>query len=197
MTGLDTILQAIAQDTKKSCDGILQEYRQKAAAIEQDTQKQLAALQEDSARKIAALQQESSERAASAAQLSRRRGVLSQKQKIIASMIDEARKTLCELPDDQYFSTLISLGRQYALPQPGVLVLGPRDHARMPADFLAKMNAALPAGASLTLQDEADPRAQDGFLLLYGGIEENCTFRALFTAKQEELQDKVQQMLFA
>ena len=45
MTGLDTILQAIAQDTKKSCDGILQEYRQKAAAIEQDTQKQLTALQ--------------------------------------------------------------------------------------------------------------------------------------------------------
>ena len=197
MTGLDTILQAIAQDTKKSCDGILQEYRQKAAAIEQDTQKQLTALQEDSTKKIAALQQESSERAASAAQLSRRRGVLSQKQKIIASMIDEARKTLCELPDDQYFSTLISLGRQYALPQPGVLVLGPKDHARMPADFLAKMNAALPAGASLTLQDEADPRAQDSFLLLYGGIEENCTFRALFTAKQEELQDKVQQMLFA
>ena len=38
---------------------------------------------------------------------------------------------------------------------------------------------------------------QLGALLLYGGIEENCTFRALFDDKREELQDLTNQILFA
>ena len=36
-----------------------------------------------------------------------------------------------------------------------------------------------------------------GFVLLYGGIEENCTVRALFDARREALQDQVHALLFA
>ncbi len=32
-----------------------------------------------------------------------------------------------------------------------------------------------------------------GFLLVYGGIEENCTIRAVFDAGREELSDRVNQ----
>ena len=35
-----------------------------------------------------------------------------------------------------------------------------------------------------------------GFVLTYGGIEENCTIRAVFAAKKDELSDKVHEMLF-
>ena len=35
-----------------------------------------------------------------------------------------------------------------------------------------------------------------GFLLVYGGIEENCTLKAVFSAKREELSDQVNRMLF-
>ena len=34
-----------------------------------------------------------------------------------------------------------------------------------------------------------------GFVLTYGGIEENCTIKALFDAKREELSDKVNRQL--
>ena len=40
-------------------------------------------------------------------------------------------------------------------------------------------------------------RIIDSFVLIYGGIEENCTFPALFDAKREQLQDLVHRLLFA
>ena len=55
--------------------------------------------------------------------------------------------------------------------------------------------AALPAGCSLTLGKT--PRAMDGgFILVYGGVEENCSFSALFASRKEALQDSVQKILF-
>ena len=51
-------------------------------------------------------------------------------------------------------------------------------------------------GGSLTLSKEQ--RTLDGgFILIYGGIEENCTIRALFDARRETLQDQVHGLLFA
>ena len=35
-----------------------------------------------------------------------------------------------------------------------------------------------------------------GFLLVYGGIEENCTISAVFASKREELSDQVNRLLF-
>ena len=76
-------------------------------------------------------------------------------------------------------------------------VLGEADRKRMPADFPKKLENVLPKGASLTVSDTPSPSVEGGFLLIYGGIEENCTFRALFDAKREALQDIANQILFA
>ena len=37
----------------------------------------------------------------------------------------------------------------------------------------------------------------NGFVLVYGGIEENCTIDALFDARRDELSDIVQRLLFS
>lgn len=56
--------------------------------------------------------------------------------------------------------------------------------------------AAEAKGGSLTLMEE--PKKIDGgFVLVYGGVEENCTFHALFAEKKDELSDKVHAMLFS
>ncbi len=42
-----------------------------------------------------------------------------------------------------------------------------------------------------------EPKAiPDGFVLVYGGVEENCTLKALFDVKKDQLQDKVNEILF-
>ena len=35
-----------------------------------------------------------------------------------------------------------------------------------------------------------------GFILVYGGVEENCTIRAMFDANRDHLSDKVHEVLF-
>ena len=92
---------------------------------------------------------------------------------------------------------LLRLAAAHALPQAGEMVLSPRDRERLPADFPGKLQEVLPEGASLTISARTEPGIQGGFLLVYGGIEENCTFRALFDAKEEELQDLANRVLFS
>ena len=36
-----------------------------------------------------------------------------------------------------------------------------------------------------------------GFILIYGGIEENCSIDAMFAEKRDELLDQVRKILFA
>ena len=65
----------------------------------------------------------------------------------------------------------------------------------MPSDFEEKIiAAAAEKGGSLVLSKERS--IEDGFILVYGGIEENCTLKALLDAKKDELQDKVNEILF-
>ena len=66
-------------------------------------------------------------------------------------------------------------------------------------NFADTLNAALVAGgkegAALTVSSETRD-IDGGFVLTYGGIEENCSFDALFDSAHEMLQDKVQEILF-
>ena len=55
---------------------------------------------------------------------------------------------------------------------------------------------ALPICGSLKVSKEGK-NIENGFVLVYGGIEENCTLRAMFDAKRDELSDKVHRMLFS
>ena len=72
----------------------------------------------------------------------------------------------------------------------GALVFG--DPAK-----LERLNAiAQEKGGALTLAP-AGQVVGGGFILVYGGIEEKCTFPALFEARKEELQDLVHKQLFA
>lgn len=133
-------------------------------------------------------------RARSGAMLERRRQILKAKQDVIGEMIDEARESLYTLKEEDYFSLLQAMILNYALPQDGELILSEKDAARMPRGFLKQVNASLQQG-SLTLSEEKRYLA-GGFLLRYGGIEENCTFDALFESARERLQDEVHRMLF-
>ena len=78
----------------------------------------------------------------------------------------------------------------------GVICFAQRDLDRMPEGFSGKVKTAAAAkGGSLVLSPE--PAELDGgFLLVYGGIEENCGIKAIFDSMKEELSDQVNRMLF-
>ena len=74
--------------------------------------------------------------------------------------------------------------------------LSEKDLARMPESFPVELaRIADERGGKLTVSQETRSM-EGGFVLLYNGIEENCSFRAIFDAKRDELQDRYTRYYF-
>ena len=153
-------------------------------------------MEAEAAEKDALLKTNYESRAKSSAEQQRRTALLRAKQEIIADVIEEAYVTLKKKDAKGYFLTMEKILKTYALAEDGEIYFSKEDLARMPAGFEKKIEAAAKEkGGSLVLKKE--PKAiADGFVLVYGGIEENCTLRALFDAKRDQLQDQVNAILF-
>ena len=72
--------------------------------------------------------------------------------------------------------------------------LNAKDVSRLPDDFLARMRKAVPE-AEVVISPKPHP-VESGFLLVYGGVDINCTFQAIFEDAYEELRDTAGRLLF-
>ena len=197
MTGLEKITTQIIDDAKSSAQKAKAAAEAEAsnilAAAKTQREKQIAQIELDTQVQTAAI----AAQAQSSAALKQRQTLLAAKQQIIREMIQAARGSLLSLDDAAYFGLIFKMVGKFALPQQGRLILNEKDLARVPGDFDVQLKAALAAipGAELSLSSSTCP-IDGGFVLDYGGIEENCSFEALFYSSQEALQDKVQKFLF-
>lgn len=196
MTGLEKITSQIQEEAKASAAKKLEEARKEADGILAEAREACAGLEAEAAEKNAAYQANYDGRIKSSADQQRKTALLRAKQEIIAEVIETAYTTLKEEDVQSYFLTMEKILKTYALAESGEIYFSAADLARMPADFEKKITAAAKEkGGSLVLKKE--PKAiADGFVLVYGGIEENCTLKALFDAKKDQLQDKVNEILF-
>ncbi len=194
MTGLDSIISQIAGDGQKEAEEILSEAKKKAEEIAEEAKakgaEQVRAVLKDGERRA----QDIRDRAKSAAELEQRNQMLVFKQQLIGETVDAARKSFEEAPDAQYFDTLLALYTRFAREGQGELHLNQKDLDRLPDDFLARMRKAVP-GAQVTISPKAHD-VESGFLLVYGGVAINCTFRAIFEDAYEELRDTAGKLLF-
>ncbi len=195
MTGLEKIVTAIREEAQAEAKAVIDQAHAEAAHIlseEKSKSDALCAEIEASARQQSAHIERA---AASAAELQRRRRLLEAKQEMLAHTMEEALKELYALPEEAYFSLLIQMAAACAEPMEGELLLSGRDLSRCPDDFVQRLGQALP-NAALSLSRETRP-IDGGFILKYGDIEHNCSFRAVFDARREELTDKVRGILFS
>lgn len=196
MTGLEKITSQIQEEAKDSAAKKLEAAKKEADEILAEAKKACEAMEAEAAEKDALLKTNYESRAKSSAEQQRRTALLRAKQEIIADVIEEAYVTLKKKDAKGYFLTMEKILKTYALAEDGEIYFSEEDLARMPAGFEKKIEAAAKEkGGSLVLKKE--PKAiADGFVLVYGGIEENCTLRALFDAKRDQLQDQVNAILF-
>ncbi len=196
MTGLEKITSQIQEEAKDSAAKKLEAAKKEADEILEEAKKACEAMEAEAAEKDALLKTNYESRAKSSAEQQRRTALLRAKQEIIADVIEEAYVTLKKKDAKGYFLTMEKILKTYALAEDGEIYFSKEDLARMPAGFEKKIEAAAKEkGGSLVLKKE--PKAiADGFVLVYGGIEENCTLRALFDAKRDQLQDQVNAILF-
>mgnify|MGYP000029144555 FL=1 len=197
MTGLEKIIQVIEAEGKAKAESILAEANEEAEKI-------IASAKEEAERKCAEIAEKPEneikiifDRAQSQAALIKRQMLLNAKQQVINDIIDKARLKLTGLPDDEYFEVILQIVRKYAHNEEGIIKFSKKDLERMPKKFEKKLNEAIKdmENARLSISNESIP-IDGGFILVYGDVEENCSFEALFNHSKEELQDKVNAFLF-
>ena len=197
MTGLEKMVERITGEARAAADKKVEDARSQAAVILEDTEKETkklcAAIREKSKGELAASQ----ERNQSAMDLMRRTEILKAKQKLIRETIDKACESFCNVEGDADYKVLEDMVAKFARPEEGQMLLSAKDFDQAPDDFTQKIEAAAKkAGGSLTVQ-KTQVSIGKGFVLSYGGIEENCSFKALFADKKDELQDLVSRILFS
>ncbi len=194
MAGLDKILESIKAESDEAVAQRINSAKSRAEEIKKEAEDSV----KDECRSIEERGKKSAEdtvsRAESAAALLKRKAILSEKQEIIAEVFDEAEKKLVSLPDAQYIDTITKIAVKNALPEDGTIIFSAADKKRLPSSFEKDLNSKLKKG-KLTLSSETIDTA-GGFVLSYGGVEQNCTFHALIDAGRERLTDKVSKVLF-
>lgn len=197
MTGLDKMIQQILDEANRKAEAILAKSQAEAASIHEQAEKDCQILCEEMTNQATQEQKNLLERAESSGQLKKRQAILRAKQEIINNMIDKAYASALKMDDTDYFVMLTKMLEHYVLPEEGELYFNTADLKRMPKDFTETIQKiASDKGGSLKLAKQDKP-IDGGFILVYGGIEENCSFKALFDDKKDALSDKVNRMLFA
>lgn len=197
MTGLEKILKHIDDDASAAANAVIAEANNKAneitAAARAEGEKRRAEIAEQSKLDVQACLN----RAESAATLQEKKMILDAKQQIINNVILSAKDSLLKYSNEEYFNIILKMVKKYALRQPGKIVFSKTDMERLPQQFDQELQTALlgMVGASLTISDNSKDIG-GGFILIYGDMEVNCSFDALFFASRESLQDKVCERLF-
>ena len=196
MTGIDKIAASIEESGRAAAEEALAGARREAeafsAAEAARREAERAALTQETEARCRSI----AERAASGAALQTRRAVLAEKQRLLGETLERARQAALNLPDEAYFELLLRMAGRYALKKSGEAAFSARDLKRMPKDFPGKLDAAAgKAGGSLAVSREAQA-IDGGFVLIYGGMEENCSFSALFDANREDFLDAARAVLF-
>ena len=197
MSGLDKMKAQILKEAETSA----QEIREKAEAEAEKILKNAQEEAEAQALKIASKAEKDAldhaSRAASAQDMQRKQAYLAAKQEVIREILQKAYRRILDLDDREYFEFMEKLLEKYVLPENGEIRFTEKDLKRMPEGFSGRVKT-IAAAKGGSLEISAQPcTAEGGFLLVYGGVEENCTIKAVFDSKREELSDQVNRMLFA
>lgn len=197
MTGLDKILKHIEDDASVAAEAVIAQARNKAdeitTAAKAEGEKLSAQILEKSKSEVLACLS----RGESAALLQEKKMILNAKQQVINETIDKAKDSLIVLPAKDYFEVIIKMIQKYALAEAGEIIFSSYDKKRLPEQFEGTIAKALSHKTNASLKISEQTRTiSGGFILIYGDVEENCTFEALFLAAKETLQDKVGALLF-
>ena len=197
MTVLDKMKSQILDEAKAAAEGKIAEAKAQAEEAirnaKEDAAKQTESILHKSKNDVSNYQ----ERLESSIDLQKRTKILAAKQEVIAGVLEKARAKVEAMEAGEYFSMLLKMVEKYALAQDGEICMCAADLARLPEGFEAEVSRiAKEKGGSLKLSGEGK-QIKNGFILVYGGVEENCTINAMFDAKKDELSDIVHRLVFS
>ncbi|MBO7396211.1 MAG: H(+)-transporting ATPase [Ruminococcus sp.] len=196
MPGIDEILNIIDSQQKQTEENLVSAAEHKASAIIYDGNEKAEKAFEEHIKKMSEQLAHDFDNACSSADAAMKRRILSRKTELIDETVEAAIEKLDKLPTDEYFAVLGRLAVKRLRAGEGVLSLSMRDLGRVPDSFIKELSAAAEkAGGSVKL-GSAPADIENGFILTYGLISENCSFRAVVEAEREGVRDTAARVLF-
>lgn len=197
MTGLEKMKSQILEEARAAAADKIAEAKAQADEMIRTAEAEAARKAESISQKSKAEVANYQERVMSSIDLKRRTEILKAKQEIIAEVLERAYKKMNTMGQEEYFNMILKMVEKYALAQEGEICFSAADLTRLPSGFEAQVQkAAGDKGGNLKLSREGR-NIESGFILVYGGIEENCTLKAMFDDRRDELSDKVNRLIFS
>ena len=196
MSGLDEILNVIQQHQAEEESSIMKSAENKVREIYRESMQDADDAYNDYMKRSTRQCRLDHENARSSVDAAAKRKLLSYKLEQIDLVMERVVDKLDKLPDKDYFAVLERLVARTAGSGNGVLYLNKKDLDRMPSDFSANVDAiAKKAEGSIRLSEKAVD-IDNGFILEYGKISENCSFRAVLEAERDNVRDLAARELF-
>ncbi len=194
MTGLEAIIKKIIEDAESAAASRLHAANNRASQIESE---HLAKATENRSARLAdaASQAERLEaRGQSAAKTALRNALLAERNLIINEVIDEAFRSLSEVPAEEAFDQITAYVTGCPTESAVTVILSAADLARMPADFADVLSAK--KNQTVTIRPEPGV-FRFGCVVVAGEIEYNGTAEGILYDRRDELRDLVYKILFA
>ncbi len=193
MTGLDKILEEIKAEAQSNADAILSEAEDKANKIIFDAEIEANKKADEISKYSDKKAQDILDRGNSSANLEKQKAKLVAKQQVINTMLSKALNELENADEKTYFKIILKLVENNSQKSNGKIAFNKKDIDRLPNKFIKEINAVAKGELELS---ETPAKIKSGFILIYDGIEENCSFDAIFRSKHEELTDEISALLF-
>ncbi len=195
MTGLEKIIKKIESDCETECTAIFGAAEKEAEAILDRARADAEKAREDNVKRALSELESAKALALSKNETDVKNAALSAKNFVVGQVTETALQNLKNLPDDEYFAAVKSLIVKNKRQGDGVLRLSARDLNRVPRNFEAEIKHLAGDGCKIKLSKEpAD--IDGGFVLVYGDIEQNCSFDALAEAASDNIKDALYKELF-
>jgi V/A-type H+-transporting ATPase subunit E len=196
MSGLDKIVEEIHRQAETESGEILKKADEYCDTYMQEVKKEISEEISEYHKKAREERELYEAKTKSGMEFQERNSILKAKQQCIQECLCKAQKQIDNFSDEEYFKLLEKILKANIQKGSGVMKLSKRDLERMPEEFKSiTKNLAEQAGGELEISTEPAP-IFNGFVLVYGDIEENCTIKALFDANEERLKDLANQKLF-
>ena len=196
MAGIDKIIDIINTEQKKTSENIISSAEQKAQKIRFDGDEKAELVYREHIKKYEEQSAREYKNSCNSIDSEMKRKLLSCRIECINSVIEQTIQKLHSLPDSEYFALLEKIAEKTIRKGNGIISLNQRDLKRITPQFAKKLlEIAEKKGGTLKVGDSpAD--IEDGFIMTYGLISENCSFRDIAETEKESIRDTVSKVLF-
>lgn len=196
VTGLEKIIEKIAEDSAEECKTILSEAKAQADKIVADARNEARKKANDITDKAKAQADKKLAVSKSGAESITRNRYLSVKNAVVNDIISAAYEEIEKMSDEDYFDLLYKICLKNVETGECVMRLNEKDLKRLPRDFEDRINGAVFEKAAVQVSRKPYD-IENGFVLIYDDFEINCTLRTVFDSEMDKLKDILSRELFS